>query len=99
LEEAYRVLRKGGRLMILEFSHLVHPGLQYLYDQYSFAVIPQLGQVIANDKDSYQYLVESIRKFPSQEELKHMIRLAGFRSVSYRNLSLGIVAVHSAYKL
>ncbi|MEX0970784.1 MAG: bifunctional demethylmenaquinone methyltransferase/2-methoxy-6-polyprenyl-1,4-benzoquinol methylase UbiE [Paracoccaceae bacterium] len=99
IAEAYRVLRPGGRLMVLEFSAIPQPGLQWLYDRYSFNIIPPLGQLIANDRDSYQYLVESIRKFPKQEEFAEMIRQGGFGQVSYRNLSLGIAALHSGWKI
>lgn len=99
LSEAFRVLKRGGRIMILEFSHLVHPLLQYGYDQYSFNVIPELGRLVANDRDSYQYLVESIRKFPKQDELVAMLNTAGFTYSSYRNMSLGIVALHSGFKI
>jgi demethylmenaquinone methyltransferase/2-methoxy-6-polyprenyl-1,4-benzoquinol methylase len=99
LAEAFRVLRPGGRLMVLEFSQLPNDGLQKLYDLYSFNVIPRMGQLIAGDRDSYQYLVESIRRFPDQETFAQMIRDAGFEQVSYRNLSLGIAALHSGWKI
>jgi demethylmenaquinone methyltransferase/2-methoxy-6-polyprenyl-1,4-benzoquinol methylase len=99
LSEAFRILRPGGRLMVLEFSQMPNPGLQKLYDLYSFNVIPRLGQAIANDRDSYQYLVESIRNFPDQDLFADMIRTAGFEQVSYRNLSFGIAALHSGWKL
>jgi demethylmenaquinone methyltransferase / 2-methoxy-6-polyprenyl-1,4-benzoquinol methylase len=93
------VLRPGGRLMVLEFSQIPVPALQWAYDRYSFNVIPVMGQIVANDRDSYQYLVESIRKFPEQELFASMIRTAGFEQVSYRNLSLGIAALHSGWKI
>jgi len=99
LAEAFRVLRPGGRLMVLEFSQLPNPALQWLYDRYSFNVIPPLGGLVANDRDSYQYLVESIRKFPDQETFARMIRAAGFGQVKYRNLSMGIAALHSGWKI
>jgi demethylmenaquinone methyltransferase/2-methoxy-6-polyprenyl-1,4-benzoquinol methylase len=99
LSEAFRVLRPGGRLMVLEFSQLPNTGLQKLYDIYSFNVIPRMGQMIANDRDSYQYLVESIRKFPDQERFAQMIGDVGFARVKYRNLSLGIAALHSGWKI
>jgi len=99
LSEAYRVLRPGGRLMVLEFSQLPNPAMQWAYDRYSFNVIPRMGQLIAHDRDSYQYLVESIRNFPDQETFARMIREAGFEQVKYRNLSLGIAALHSGWKL
>ena len=99
LAEARRVLKPGGRLMVLEFSQIPVPMLQWLYDRYSFNVIPVMGQVVANDRDSYQYLVESIRKFPDQEAFAQMIREAGFGRVQWRNLSMGIAALHSGWKL
>ena len=99
LAEAYRVLKPGGRLMVLEFSQIPVPGLQWAYDRYSFNVIPVMGQIVAGDRDSYQYLVESIRKFPDQETFAAMIRTAGFAQVKYRNLSLGIAALHSGWKI
>ncbi|WP_133486972.1 bifunctional demethylmenaquinone methyltransferase/2-methoxy-6-polyprenyl-1,4-benzoquinol methylase UbiE [Aliiroseovarius marinus] len=99
LKEAYRVLKPGGRLMVLEFSQLPDEGMQKLYDLYSFNVIPRMGKLIADDYDSYQYLVESIRKFPDQETFARMIREAGFENVKYRNLSMGIAALHSGWKI
>ena len=99
LSEAYRVLRPGGRLMVLEFSQLPNPLMQKAYDLYSFNVIPAMGQVIAGDRESYQYLVESIRKFPDQETFAAMIRTAGFGQVGYRNLTMGVAALHSGWKL
>ena len=99
LAEARRVLKPGGRLVVLEFSQIPVPMLQWAYDRYSFNVIPVMGQIVANDRDSYQYLVESIRKFPNQDAFADMIRAAGFGQVKYRNLSLGIAALHSGWKL
>ena len=99
LSEAFRVLRPGGRLMVLEFSQIPVPLVQKAYDLYSFNIIPAMGKMIANDRDSYQYLVESIRKFPNQETFLNMIRGAGFENVSYRHLSLGIAALHSGWKI
>lgn len=99
LSEAYRVLRPGGRLMVLEFSQLPNPGLQKAYDLYSYNVIPRMGQAIAGDRDSYQYLVESIRRFPDQDTFLSMIQNAGFGQASYRNLSMGIAALHSGWKI
>ncbi|XP_054895977.1 2-methoxy-6-polyprenyl-1,4-benzoquinol methylase, mitochondrial isoform X2 [Poeciliopsis prolifica] len=99
LQEALRVLKPGGRFMCLEFSKVTNPVLAKLYDTYSFQVIPVLGEVIAGDWKSYQYLVESIRKFPDQEEFKGMIEDAGFFCVQYFNFTGGVVALHSGFKL
>lgn len=99
LDEAFRVLRPGGRLMVLEFSQLPNPMLRRAYDLYSFNVIPRMGQAIARDRESYQYLVESIRNFPDQKTFAGMIRDAGFEQVRYRNLTQGIAALHSGWKL
>lgn len=99
LDEAYRVLKPGGRFMCLEFSHVNNEMLRWIYDQYSLQMIPVMGQVIAGDWKSYQYLVESIRKFPNQESFKEMIQAAGFSCVSYENLTFGVVSIHSGFKL
>ena len=99
LREAHRVLRRGGRFMCLEFSEVVVPGFKQFYDTYSFNVIPEMGKLIANDRESYQYLVESIRMFPKQPEFAMMIEEAGFKCVSYTNLTGGIVAIHSGFKI
>lgn len=99
LSEAYRALRPGGRLMVLEFSQLPNPVMQQAYDLYSFNVIPRMGQMIANDRESYQYLVESIRKFPDQARFADMIRETGFENVAYRNMTFGVAALHSGWKI
>ena len=98
LASMYRVLKPGGRLLILEFSKPVIQPLSKLYDTYSFNIIPRLGEWFAGDADSYQYLVESIRMHPDQETLKSMMLEQGFDSVEYFNLSAGIVALHKGYK-
>lgn len=99
LAEAFRVLRPGGRLMVLEFSQIPVPMMQWAYDRYSFNVIPTMGQAVTGDRESYQYLVESIRRFPDQEAFGDMIRNVGFGRVQWRNLSMGIAALHSGWKL
>lgn len=98
LKSMYRVLKPGGKLLILEFSHPENPLLNKLYDVYSFNVIPKMGELITNDKESYQYLVESIRMHPNQETLKSMMQEAGFEDVDYHNLNGGIVALHKGFK-
>lgn len=99
LSEAYRVLKPGGRFMCLEFSHLNNSVAQWAYDQYSFQMIPVLGQLITGQWQPYQYLVESIRKFPNQTDFCSMIEEAGFRNVTYENLTMGVVAIHSGFKI
>jgi demethylmenaquinone methyltransferase / 2-methoxy-6-polyprenyl-1,4-benzoquinol methylase len=99
LSEAYRVLRPGGRLMVLEFSRIPNDLMQKAYDLYSFNVIPVMGQVVTGDRDSYQYLVESIRKFPDQDTFAGMIRTAGFDQVKFRNMTMGVAALHSGWKI
>ncbi|GFQ03002.1 2-methoxy-6-polyprenyl-1 4-benzoquinol methylase mitochondrial [Phtheirospermum japonicum] len=98
LAEAHRVLKRGGRFLCLELSHVELPIFKDLYDYYSFSVIPALGELVAGDRESYQYLVESIRRFPSQEKFASMIAEAGFEKVEYENLVGGVVAIHSGLK-
>jgi demethylmenaquinone methyltransferase/2-methoxy-6-polyprenyl-1,4-benzoquinol methylase len=99
LAEARRVLKSGGHFLVLEFSTVDVPGLDALYDLYSFNVIPALGGMVAGDAEAYRYLVESIRRFPQAEAFADMIRAAGFHRVSFRRLSGGIVALHSGWRL
>ena len=99
LSEAFRVLKPGGRFLCLEFSHVDVPLLDTIYEQYSLKAIPALGGIVAGDKSSYQYLVESIRKFPDQDSFATMVGDAGFEQVRYRNLTGGIAALHSGWKL
>lgn len=98
LSEAYRVLKPGGKFICLEFSKVNDYFLQKIYDAYSFKVIPKIGEIVLKDRASYQYLVESIRKFPSQEQFKKMIENAGFKNVSFQNLSFGAAAIHIGVK-
>jgi demethylmenaquinone methyltransferase/2-methoxy-6-polyprenyl-1,4-benzoquinol methylase len=98
LAEAARVLKPGGRFFCLEFSHVKQPALAKAYDLYSFTALPKMGQIIAKDADSYQYLAESIRKFPKQEHLVQRMIDAGLKNCSFSNLSAGIVAIHSGTK-
>ena len=99
LAEAYRVLKPGGRFMCLEFSRVTAPGLDALYDLYSFSVLPRLGEAVAGDGAAYRYLAESIRRWPSQAQFAKAIGKCGFAQVKYRNLSGGIAAMHSGWKL
>src|SRR5262245_11202403 len=99
LAEARRVLRPGGRFLCLEFSHVGLPVLDRLYELYSFRLLPALGQLVAGDRQAYQYLVESIRRFPRQQELADRIAAAGLAQVKFRNLSGGIAALHSAWRI
>jgi len=99
LEEARRVLKPGGRFLCLEFSQVVVPGLDVLYDKFSFNIVPTIGEYVARDRESYQYLIESIRRFPNQAKFARMIETAGLAQVKVRNLSGGIAAMHSAWKI
>jgi demethylmenaquinone methyltransferase/2-methoxy-6-polyprenyl-1,4-benzoquinol methylase len=98
LNEMARVIKPGGRVLVLEFSKPVLKWLQPAYDTYSFKVLPALGKLVANDADSYRYLAESIRMHPGQEELKNMLEAAGLEGCRYHNLSAGIVALHIGFK-
>ncbi|KMT08000.1 hypothetical protein BVRB_6g144780 [Beta vulgaris subsp. vulgaris] len=99
LAEAYRVLKRGGRFLCLELSHVEAPFFKQLYDHYSFSVIPSVGELVTGDRESYKYLVESIRRFPSQDKFASMIAEAGFQKVEYENLVGGVVAIHSGMKI
>ncbi|HSZ73884.1 MAG TPA: bifunctional demethylmenaquinone methyltransferase/2-methoxy-6-polyprenyl-1,4-benzoquinol methylase UbiE [Rhizomicrobium sp.] len=99
LREARRVLKPGGRFLCLEFSRVEAPVLDKLYDYYSFAVLPRLGEAVAGEGDAYRYLVESIRRFPPQAEFAKMIEKAGLSQVKFRNMTGGIVAMHSAWRI
>jgi demethylmenaquinone methyltransferase/2-methoxy-6-polyprenyl-1,4-benzoquinol methylase len=99
LAEARRVLKPGGKFLVLEFSKLQISALEKLYDTWSFQALPRIGKLVAGDADSYQYLAESIRMFPDQETLKAMMETAGLERVTYRNLSGGIAAIHQGYRL
>jgi len=98
LRSMYRILKPGGRLLVLEFSKPVTPGLSSVYDIYSFKLLPMMGKLVANDEESYRYLAESIRMHPPQDELKAMMETAGFERCKYFNLTGGIVALHRGYK-
>lgn len=98
LNDMYRVLKPGGKLMVLEFTQVNLKFLAKIYDFYSFKILPEIGQIVAKDRDSYQYLAESIRKHPSQQKLKSMLEKSGFELCKVENLSGGIVAIHTGYK-
>ena len=98
LASMYRILKPGGKLLVLEFSKPVLPGLAKIYDFYSFKVLPQMGKIVANDADSYRYLAESIRMHPDQESLREMMLQAGFDRCDYVNMTGGVVALHRGYK-
>ena len=98
LRSIYRVLKPGGKLMVLEFSKPVVPGLGTVYDQYSFKLLPLIGKIVANDEASYRYLAESIRMHPDQDTLKGMFEDAGFERTKYHNMTGGVVALHTGYK-
>ncbi len=99
LSEARRVLKPGGRFLCLEFSRVVAPGLDAIYERYSFSVLPKLGEAVAKDGEAYRYLAESIRRFPAQAAFAKMIERAGLSRVKVRNLSGGIAAMHSAWRI
>ena len=99
LAEMFRVLRPGGQLLVLEFSHPQAPGLKPVYDAYSFGVLPLMGKLVAGDADSYRYLAESIRMHPKQDELKALFEEAGFEQCRYHNLTGGIVTLHRGYRI
>ncbi|WP_409202832.1 bifunctional demethylmenaquinone methyltransferase/2-methoxy-6-polyprenyl-1,4-benzoquinol methylase UbiE [Vibrio sp. SS-MA-C1-2] len=98
LRSMFRVLKPGGRLLVLEFSKPIHEVISKVYDQYSFHLLPKMGEMIANDGESYRYLAESIRMHPDQDTLKEMMEHAGFEQTSYYNLTAGVVALHRGYK-
>ena len=98
LKEALRVLKHGGKFYCLEFSHVDNPLISKIYDGFSYNVIPKIGETVAKDRDSYQYLVESIRKFPRQRQLQSRMKQAGFTKASYENLTFGVAAIHTGTK-
>ena len=99
LKEIYRILKPGGRFICLEFSHVENDIIRKIYDSWSFNFMPSIGKLITGDEEAYTYLVESIRRFPTQPQLAHMLSEVGFSRVKYRNLSNGIVALHSGWKI
>ena len=99
LKEAYRVLKKGGKFLCLEFSKVELEPIKQIYDFYSFNIIPKIGKITAKNEEAYKYLVESINLFPAQEDFANMIKQAGFQRVSYQNLTFGIAAIHIGHKL